>query len=122
MKSRNLKLSIRVTSQEQAEVNDLAHSLSMSVSNYGRKRLLGEPLNKVIVPEVNIKTYQELVNLKNQVRAVGQNLNQVVKAMHIQHSTPPNLVATITETNSQIAQAVKILNRLQLSSIGVDVQ
>jgi predicted membrane chloride channel (bestrophin family) len=122
MKSRNLKLSIRVTSQEQTEVNELAHKLSLSVSNYGRKKLLGEPLNQVIIPEVNIKTYEELVNLKNQVKAVGQNLNQVVKVMHIQHSVPPNLVATIAETNSQIAQAVKILNRLQLLSIGINVK
>jgi MobC-like protein len=121
MKSRNLKLSIRVTRDEQAKIAHLAHTSSMSVSNYGRKRLLGEPVKQTIIPPVNIDTYQVLVNLKNELHAIGQNLNQVTKAMHTLQSDPPTLLSTIDDTNYQITQATKLLNRLQLSSIGVIV-
>jgi MobC-like protein len=122
MKSRNLKLSIRVTRDEQAEVANLAHTLSMSVSNYGRKRLLGAAVKQTIIPPVNIETYQVLVNLKHELKAIGQNLNQVTKAMHTFQSASPALLSTIDNTSCQITQATKLLNRLQLSAIGVIVK
>jgi hypothetical protein len=122
MKSRNLKLSIRVTRDEQAEVANLAHTLSMSVSNYGRKRLLGAAVKQTIIPPVNIETYQVLVNLKHELKAIGQNLNQVTKSMHTFQSAPPTLLSTIDNTSCQITQATKLLNRLQLSAIGVIVK
>jgi MobC-like protein len=120
MKSRNLKVSIRVSADEQSEIMAIAHRTSMSVSNYGRKKMLGEPINQVIVPPINIDTYRALVDLKDEVRAIGQNLNQITRWMHSHQANPPLMVATIETTQHQIELANQILRQIQLASIGAD--
>jgi hydroxypyruvate isomerase len=122
MKSREKKLSVRVSEEEHETVARLAKAASMSVSNYGRKRLLIEPINQITVPAINLDTYQTLVNLKSELNAIGHNLNQVTKAMHTNQSIPPTLLATVTDTEIQIAQAIKLLHQIQLSSVGANRQ
>jgi hydroxypyruvate isomerase len=120
MKSREKKLSVRVSEEEHETVARLAKAASMSVSNYGRKRLLIEPINQITVPAINLDTYRTLVNLKSELNAIGHNLNQVTKAMHTHQSIPLTLLATVTDTEIQIAQAIKLLHQIQLSSVGAD--
>jgi hydroxypyruvate isomerase len=120
MKSREKKLSVRVSEEEHETVARLAKAASMSVSNYGRKRLLIEPINQITVPAINLDTYRTLVNLKSELNAIGHNLNQVTKAMHTHQSIPPTLLTTVTDTEIQIAQAIKLLHQIQLSSVGAD--
>jgi hydroxypyruvate isomerase len=122
MKSREKKLSVRVSEEEHETVARLAKAASMSVSNYGRKRLLIEPINQITLPAINLDTYRTLVNLKSELNAIGHNLNQVTKAMHTHQSIPPTLLATVTDTEIQIAQAIKLLHQIQLSSVGANRQ
>ena len=119
MKSRGLKLSIRVSATEQSEIVSLAHKTSMSVSTYGRKKLLGEPTNQIIVPEINLDTYRAIVDLTKEVRAVGQNLNQITKWMHSHQANPSSLLATIATTQQQIDTANQILRKVQIASVGI---
>jgi MobC-like protein len=118
MKSRNLKLSIRVSATEQSAVVAFAHKTSMSVSTFGRKKLLGEPINQIIVPEINLDTYRALVALTKEVRAVGQNLNQMIKWMQSHRAAPPSLLDTVATTQQQIETANQILRHIQIHSIG----
>ncbi len=122
MKSREKKLSVRVSEEEHEAVARLAKAASMSVSNYGRKRLLVEPINQTTIPAINLDTYRTLVNLKSELNAIGHNLNQVTKAMHIHQSIAPDLLATVTATKIQIVQATKLLHQIQLLSVGANHQ
>jgi hypothetical protein len=119
MKSRDLKLSIRVTSDEQSQIAILANKLSMSVSNYGRKKLLGEPTHQIIVPEINVDTYRAIVDLAREINSVGDNLNQLVKFLHSHRAAPASLVSTIENTQEQIVAANQILRTIQIDSIGI---
>lgn len=119
MKSRDLKLSIRVTSKEQSEIALLASKASMSVSNYARKKLLGEPIKQIVVPEINLKTYRAIVDLTREIKAVGQNLNQMVKWMHSHRAAPPSLLTTIDTTQQQINTANQILRQIQIASVEI---
>ena len=118
MKSRGLKLSIRVSASEQSAVVALAHKTSMSVSTFGRKKMLGEPINQIIVPEVNLQTYRAIVDLTKEIRAVGQNLNQMIKWMQSHRAAPLSLLDTIATTQQQIDVANRILCNIQIASIG----
>jgi MobC-like protein len=120
MKTREKKLSVRVSEEEHEAVARLAKAASMSVSNYGRKRLLVETINQTTIPAINLDTYRTLVNLKSELNAIGHNLNQVTKAMHTHQSISPTLLATITATKIQITQATKLLHQIQLSSVGAN--
>lgn len=122
MKSREKKLSVRVSEEEHETVARLAKAASMSVSNYGRKRLLVETINQTTIPAINLDTYRTLVNLKSELNAIGHNLNQVTKAMHTHQSISPTLLATVTATKIQIAQATKLLHQIQLLSVGANRQ
>ena len=118
MKSRDLKLSIRVSSSEQSEIVALASKTSMSVSNYARKKLLGEPTKQIIVPEINLESYRAIVDLSREIKTVGQNLNQTTKWMHSHRAAPPSLLTTIVTTQHQIERATQILRQIQLATVG----
>ena len=119
VKSRDLKLSVRVTSKEQSEIALLASKASMSVSNYARKKLLGEPIKQIVVPEINLKTYRAIVDLTREVKAVGQNLNQMTKWMHSHRAAPPSLLSTIDNIQQQINTANQILRQIQIATVGI---
>jgi MobC-like protein len=118
MKSRVLRLSIRVSAIEQLEIATLAHKTSMSVSMFCRKKLLGEPINQIVVPESNLETYRAIVDLTKEIRAVGKNLNQMIKWMQLNRAAPKSLLDTVATTQQQIETANEILRKIQLDSIG----
>ena len=119
MKSRDLKLSIRVSVSEQSAVVALARRTSMSVSNYGRKKLLGEPINQIIVPEINLDTYRAIVDLTTEIRAVGKNLNQMIRWMQLHRAAPSSLLDTVATTQQQMEKANEILRKIQIDSVGI---
>ena len=119
MKSRSLRLSVRVTSSEQLEVVTLANRSSMSVSMFCRKRLLGESINQIVVPPVNLETYRAVVDLTKEIRAVGKNLNQMIKWMQLNRAAPPSLVNTVAATQQQMEKANEILRKIQIDSVGI---
>ena len=119
MKSRDLKLSIRVSSDEQSEVVILARKTSMSVSMFCRKKLLGDPINQIVVPESNLETYRAIVDLTKEIKAVGQNLNQMIRWMQLNRAAPKSLLDTVATTHQQMKKATEILRKIQFASIGI---
>ena len=119
MKSRTLRLSIRVSATEQLEVATLAHKTSMSVSMFCRKKLLGEPINQIVVPEINRETYRAVVDLTKEIWAVGKNLNQMIHWIQLNRAAPKSLIDTVATTQQQIETANEILRKIQLDSLGI---
>ena len=119
MKSRSIKLSIRVSDVEQQQIVEDANKSSMSVSNYARKKILGQPTKQIVVPEINLETYKAIVDLKKEIKAVGQNLNQMTKWMHSHRAAPPSLISAITNIHDRIEIANRILGQIQINSVGV---
>ncbi len=119
MKVRSIKLSIRITDIEQQQIVEDANKSSMAVSSYARKKILGEPINQITIPEVNLETYRAIVNLAREINSVGNNLNQLVRFLHSHQAAPASLVSTIENTQEQIVAANQILRTIQIYSVGV---
>ena len=120
MEVRTSKVSIRLSDRELKEVVKLSDDSSMSVSSYGRKRLLGEPVQRTIVPEVNLDTYRALVTLNRELKAIGNNLNQSVKALNSDGKlSTADLVTTIERIEQELKVTTKLINKVQIETIGV---
>ncbi len=119
MKMRSIKLSIRITDIEQQQIVEDANKSSMAVSSYARKKILGQPTKQIIVPQINLDTYRAIVDLKKEIKAVGQNLNQMTRWMHSHRAAPPSLLTTIVTTQQQMERANQILCQLQIATIGI---
>ncbi|WP_373546555.1 hypothetical protein [Chamaesiphon sp.] len=116
---RSIKLSIRITDIEQQQIVEDANKSSMAVSSYARKKILGQPTKQIIVPQINLDTYRAIVDLKKEIKAVGQNLNQMTRWMHSHRAAPPSLLTTIVTTQQQMERANQILCQLQIATIGI---
>lgn len=120
MEVRTSKVSIRLSDRELKEVVKLSDDSSMSVSSYGRKRLLGEPVQRTIVPEVNLDTYRALVTLNRELKAIGNNLNQSVKVLNSDGKlSTADLVTTIERIEQELKVTTKLINNVQTETIGV---
>ena len=119
MKSRSIKLSIRISDVEQLQIAEDAHKSSMAVSSYARKKILGEPINQITIPEVNRETYKAIVDLKREINAVGKNLNQVAKFLQSRHAAPASLISSIDDAHEEIKRANQILGKIQIYSVGI---
>ena len=120
MEVRTSKVSIRLSDRELKEVVKLSDDSSMSVSSYGRKRLLSEPVQRTIVPEVNLDTYRALVTLNRELKAIGNNLNQSVKALNSDGKlSTADLVTTIERIEQELKVTAKLINKVQTETIGV---
>ena len=118
-KMRSTKLSIRVSALEQLKIVEDAHKSSMAVSSFARKKILGEPINQISIPEINLETYKAIVDLKKEINAVGRNLNQVAKFLQSRSAAPASLISSIDDAHEEIKRANQILGKIQIYSVGV---
>ena len=116
---RSTKLSIRVSALEQLKIVEDAHKSSMAVSSFARKKILGEPINQISIPEINLETYKAIVDLKKEINAVGRNLNQVAKFLQSRSAAPASLISSIDDAHEEIKRANQILGKIQIYSVGV---
>jgi hypothetical protein len=127
MDVRDNRISIRLSDREQEQVAQIVAAARTNVSTYGRKRLLGEPVNNIIVvPEINVDSYRALVELANQLKAIGNNLNQSTKVLNSCRQEgkklPSNLdlVETIEEVECELYTTLKLLRKIQVEVIGAN--
>jgi hypothetical protein len=126
MDVRDNRISIRLSDREQERVAQIVATARTNVSTYGRKRLLGEPVNNIVVPEINVDSYRALVELANQLKAIGNNLNQSTKVLNSYRQEgkklPSNLdlVETIEEVECELYTTLKLLREIQVEVIGAN--
>ncbi len=126
MDVRDNRISIRLSDREQEQVAQIVATARTNVSTYGRKRLLGEPVNNIVVPEVNVDSYRALIELVNQLKAIGNNLNQSTKVLNSYRQEgrklPSNLdlVETIKEVECELYTTLKLLRKIQIEVIGAN--
>ena len=100
MKKKDIKFSIRMAAKDRATIKDLAKQSHMSMSNYVTACCLGQ---KIVIIEGLKEVLKEL-------KAIGNNLNQMVTLAHIGKVTVINLgevrllLADIRTTIREIAE------------------
>ena len=81
MKKKDIKFSIRMAAEDRATIKDLAKQSHMSMSNYVTACCLGQ---KIVIIEGLKEVLKEL-------KAIGNNLNQLVTLAHMGKITVVNL-------------------------------
>ena len=100
MKKKDIKFSTRMAAEDRATIKELAKSANMSMSNYVTSCCLGQ---QIIIIEGLKEVLKEL-------KAIGNNLNQMVTLAHIGKVTVINLgevrllLADIRTTIREIAE------------------
>lgn len=88
---RTLWMHIRLTPAEAKKINEkFRKTTSKDLSSYIRKILLEKPIIVITRNQSFDQFIQEMILLKNEISAIGSNLNQIAKKIN-SHATTPSL-------------------------------
>lgn len=86
---RNKWLNIRVNEKEYNKIHDLyKKTTSQSISEFARNILLKKPVIIKYRNQSADEFLSEMINLKNELNAIGNNYNQAVHRLHILDRIP----------------------------------
>lgn len=100
MKKKDIKFSTRMAAEDRATIKELAKSANMSMSNYVTSCCLGQQI--VII--------EGLKEVLKELKAIGNNINQLVTLAHMGKVTVTNLnevrqlLAEIRTTVREVAE------------------
>lgn len=124
---RTTSYKIRLKNSELESWKAAAKSANLPLSAYIRKRLEGKPVLPPKVPAVNARVSVQLGNFDVQLRRIGNNLNQAVKAANstleinssIDKANVLELIEIVSEVNGVLNQVRDLLREriLQLSGV-----
>jgi len=82
-KIRSKWLTIRLNDDEEKKLNQLySHSTSNALSEYARDVLLRQPVNILYRNQTADEFLEEMILLKKELNAIGNNFNQSVHKLH----------------------------------------
>lgn len=93
---------MRVTTAERVHAEGLAAALSLSLSDYGRRRILGHRIP--LPPSSNIDTAALL-----ELNRIGVNLNQLAKRVNATGEASPQLSAVLAEVQAVVTKLAERL-------------
>lgn len=116
--NRSCMVQVRVSPEELKAIKDSAsHSTSRKFSDYIRKLILGKPVTLYHRNQSLDDFMTEMIGLKNELNAIGNNYNQLIKRLHslehlqeikawllLNESTRQILVKKVSEIKSKIYQ------------------
>ncbi|WP_394775777.1 plasmid mobilization protein [Flavobacterium sp.] len=87
--NRSRRITLRLTPQEYAKIEQrYKNSTCRKLSDYVRKHLFNKPITTHYRNQSMDDSIEEIVLLRNELSAVGNNVNQVVKKMHTLQQIP----------------------------------
>jgi YesN/AraC family two-component response regulator len=87
--NRSRRITLRLTPQEYAKIEQrYKNSTCRKLSEYVRKHLFNKPVTTHYRNQSIDDSIEEIVLLRNELSAVGNNVNQVVKKMHTLKQIP----------------------------------
>ncbi|MGN6211989.1 plasmid mobilization protein [Parafilimonas sp.] len=102
--SRSKLLQVRLTPKELEKINHkFSHSTCRKLSDYVRKKLLDKPI-AIYTRNQSLDDFMaEMIALRNELNAIGNNYNQVVKRLHsLQHFQDIKTWLLLNESSKQI--------------------
>jgi len=90
-----LQINIRVTLEEQLQIEEYSKSYGMSVTQYIRIRSLKKQLPKHSMPSINRELFIELSR-------IGNNLNQLTKKANQNHPDVKGFYVELLELNTKV--------------------
>ena len=82
-------LTVRLNADEEKKLNNFySHTTSNSLSEYARDVLLKEPVNIIYRNQSADEFLEEMIQLKKELNAIGNNFNQAVHKLHTLDKIP----------------------------------
>lgn len=110
-------LNIRLTAAEHSQImRAVSRTTDRKMSQYARKLLLGKPV-KVLTRNKSLDDFmEELVRLKKELNALGNNFNQIVKRINSVHEDVELrfCLGIARQQQTQLIEQIEILNSLIL--------
>ena len=102
-KVRSKWLTIRLNEDEETKINKLySRTTSNGLSEYARDVLLKEPVNIIYRNQSADDFLEEMILLKNELNAIGNNFNQAVHKLHtLDHVQEIKAWAILNETGKK---------------------
>jgi predicted nucleic acid-binding OB-fold protein len=103
-KIRSKWLTIRLNEDEERKLNQLySRTTSRALSEYARDVLLREPVNILYRNQTADEFLAEMIQLKNELNAIGNNFNQIVHKLHtLDHVPEIKAWAILNESTKKI--------------------
>jgi MobC-like protein len=101
---RNVWHTVRMNAEEYKKLVRLFEkTTASSLSEYSRRVLLNEPVTVYTRNQSADDFLQEMIQLRNELQAIGKNFNQVVKKLHTLDTIPEiKTWAVLNESNRRI--------------------
>ncbi len=118
----------RMTKSELKELDEKARRVKLTRSAYINRKLNGLSVLPTRVPAINWKLYGELSTIASQLPAIGNNINQIAKALNTaalqNQSVPSSLPSpeTLSETVELIEEVKTLVKEVRLGLSGVKTQ
>lgn len=108
--NRSKLLQVRLTPSELEKINHtFSKSTNRKLSDYVRKKLLDKPVHAYTRNQSLDDFMTEMMALRNELNAIGNNYNQVVKRLHsLQHFEEVKAWLLLNESTKQI-----LLNKVE---------
>jgi MobC-like protein len=102
--NRNKWIHLRLTENEHKKIqNSFSRTTSRKLSEYVRNVLLGKPVTVYTRNQSTDLFVAELISLKNELSAIGNNFNQAVKKLHtLDHVSEIKLWAEYNEKSKKL--------------------
>lgn len=99
MRTRERKITVRMTEDEYQKYQTRLEKSKLKNQEYGLRCLLNHPINVV----------ENMPELIRQLKAIGNNLNQIARAANAGQAMPP----VVTELEQEVSQLWQLLKSLQ---------
>ena len=118
-------VNFRFRPSELAQLDAAAASVNLTRSEFITRKLQGLPVQPTRVPAVNWKLYRELATIAKELPALGNNINQIAKALNTASQLGQPISqsvlnsVSIAEIDSKISETKALLKEIRLTLIGV---
>jgi hypothetical protein len=118
------RITIRIQTKTKQNLNSLAEQNHLCLSEYIRKKIEGKAI-VTKVPPINWNVYAELLKVKVEINRVGNNINQIAKAINTEKMLGKPLPRSLndpkalTETQDLLEKTTELLSRIRLELIGI---
>ncbi len=118
-------VTLRMTETDLNYLDKEAKKVKLSRSEYINRKIMALAVQPANLPGINWKTYRELAKIASQLSAIGNNINQIAKAINTAQANcepiptslphPKELASTV-----ELIQEIKpLLKQIALQIVGV---
>ncbi len=120
--NKNKMVTLRMRESDLNYLDEEAKKVKLSRSEYINRKIQSLPVQPARVPTINWETYRELSKMGCQLSAIGNNINQIAKAINIAAALGEPIPESLPQPE-ELVSAAKLIEEVKplLKQIGLEV-